>query len=192
MALIRIAINDNHVIAPPTTDNCIAALDLILLMWLLLLGGDPTSHAVLMGDLWPIVWTRFTLSVHGNIWRWPSARNRFGQFSGIADDMSTIRWSSWFLLEQHPPPLMLCLLSAEYPEFVGQIYNDRFETNAPGSAFTGNAAWTARGTTWTYSMMLVATASADLMGSGFENGVGGGTGVVNSCFSSSWRRDHFD
>ena len=31
-------------------------------------------------------------------------------------------------------------LSAEYPEFVGMIYNDTFEANITGSAFTGNAA----------------------------------------------------
>jgi MYXO-CTERM domain-containing protein len=68
-------------------------------------------------------------------------------------------------------------LSAEYPEFVGTVYNDAFEANITGSAFTGNAALDSLGNLVSVnSAVFTVTAQADLQGTGFDNGMGGGTG----------------
>lgn len=68
-------------------------------------------------------------------------------------------------------------LSAEYPEFVGTQYNDKFEANITGSAYSGNAATDSLGNLVDVnSAFFTVVQSADLLGTGFENGVGGGTG----------------
>jgi hypothetical protein len=68
-------------------------------------------------------------------------------------------------------------LSAEYPEFVGTQYNDKFEANITGSAYSGNAATDSMGNLVDVnSAFFTVVQSADLTGTGFENGVGGGTG----------------
>ena len=68
-------------------------------------------------------------------------------------------------------------LSAEYPEFVGSPYNDGFEANITGSAWSGNAAIDSKGHKISInSALFTVTKSADLTGTGFDKGVGGGTG----------------
>jgi hypothetical protein len=68
-------------------------------------------------------------------------------------------------------------LSAEYPEFVGTQYNDKFEANISGTAYSGNAATDSMGNLVDVnSAFFTVVQSADLQGTGFENGVGGGTG----------------
>jgi hypothetical protein len=68
-------------------------------------------------------------------------------------------------------------LSAEYPEWLGSSYNDTFEANVGGTAWSGNAAIDSLGNTVSINSVLFSVInSADLMGTGFEGGVGGGTG----------------
>lgn len=70
-------------------------------------------------------------------------------------------------------------LSAEYPEYVGSAYNDTFEANISGSAWSGNAAIDSQGNGININTVLFAVTSAqDLAGTGFEN-VGGGTGWLS-------------
>jgi hypothetical protein len=67
-------------------------------------------------------------------------------------------------------------LSAEYPEYVGTSYNDRFEANISGTAWSGNAAIDSLGNPITInSVLFTVTNTADLLGTDFEH-VGGGTG----------------
>lgn len=68
-------------------------------------------------------------------------------------------------------------LSAEYPEFVGTQYNDKFEANVTGTAYSGNAATDSLGNLVDVnSAFFTVVQDSDLQGTGFENGVGGGTG----------------
>ncbi len=68
-------------------------------------------------------------------------------------------------------------LSAEYPEFVGMSYNDKFEANIVGSAYTGNAAIDSVGNDVSVnSALFTVTNPQDLLNTGFGNGDGGGTG----------------
>jgi hypothetical protein len=67
-------------------------------------------------------------------------------------------------------------LSAEYPEFVGSSFNDRFSVLVSGAAWSGNAAIDAQGNPINInSVLFTVTRRADLDGTGFE-GVGGATG----------------
>jgi len=67
-------------------------------------------------------------------------------------------------------------LSAEYPEWVGSMYNDAFETWISGSAWSGNAAIDETGSIISINSALFdVTSPSDLNGTGFAN-VGGGTG----------------
>ncbi len=71
-------------------------------------------------------------------------------------------------------------LSAEYPEFVGTQYNDTFETNVTGTAWSGNAAVDGAGNDITINSALFSvTNPADLQGTGFNN-TGGGTGWMTT------------
>ena len=68
-------------------------------------------------------------------------------------------------------------LSAEYPEWLGSSYNDTFEANIAGPAWSGNSAIDSLGNTVSINSVLFSVInSVDLMGTGFEGGVGGGTG----------------
>lgn len=68
-------------------------------------------------------------------------------------------------------------LSAEYPEFVGSPYNDEFVAEVTGSAWSGNAALDSAGNAISVNSALFSvTQSSQLSGTGFDNGVGGGTG----------------
>jgi hypothetical protein len=68
-------------------------------------------------------------------------------------------------------------LSAEYPEFVGSAFNDEFVAQVTGSAWSGNAALDSSGNSISVNSALFSvTQSSQLSGTGFDNGVGGGTG----------------
>jgi hypothetical protein len=68
-------------------------------------------------------------------------------------------------------------LSAEYPEYVGSAYNDEFVAQVTGNAWTGNAALDNSGNAISVNSALFSvTQSSQLSGTGFDNGVGGGTG----------------
>jgi MYXO-CTERM domain-containing protein len=67
-------------------------------------------------------------------------------------------------------------LSAEYPEWVGSAYNDAFEINVTGTAWTGNAAIDSVGNEVTVnSALFTVVDAASIDGTGFD-GTGGGTG----------------
>ena len=68
-------------------------------------------------------------------------------------------------------------LSAEYPEYVNSDYNDKFEANISGTAYSGNAATDSLGNQVDVnSAFFTVTQSADLQGTMFDGGLGGGTG----------------
>jgi hypothetical protein len=68
-------------------------------------------------------------------------------------------------------------LSAEYPEYVGSAYNDEFVAEVTGNAWSGNAALDNSGNAISVNSALFSvTQSSQLSGTGFDNGVGGGTG----------------
>lgn len=70
-------------------------------------------------------------------------------------------------------------LSAEYPEWVGSVYNDEFQLNISGTAWSGNAAIDSGGNVISInSALFTVVSSVDLMGTGFD-GVGGGTGWLS-------------
>ena len=100
--------------------------------------------------------------------------------SGVKGDKSTLT------LELNAPAganslvFEFYFLSAEYPEYVGSAYNDTFEANVSGSAYTGNAAQDGSGNDIDVNSVLFAvTNPSDLTGTGFEN-VGGGTGWLTT------------
>lgn len=68
-------------------------------------------------------------------------------------------------------------LSAEYPEWLGSPFNDTFEINVTGTAYTGNAAQDSSGNDISInSVLFTVTTPSDLAGTGYGGGVGGGTG----------------
>ena len=72
-------------------------------------------------------------------------------------------------------------LSAEYPEYVGSLYNDEFTATISGTAWSGNAALDSGGNNISVNNALfTVTAPTDLQGSGFDSGVGGGTGWLTA------------
>jgi hypothetical protein len=76
--------------------------------------------------------------------------------------------------------LKFYFLSSEYPEWVNQTYNDTFEVVVTGSAWSGNAAVDSFGNLiGVDSALFSVTQSSDLQGTGYENGIGGGTGWVS-------------
>lgn len=72
-------------------------------------------------------------------------------------------------------------LSAEYPEYVGTQYNDEFTANVTGTAWSGNAAQDSQGNNISVNSALFSvTQSNQLTGTGFDKGVGGGTGWLTT------------
>ena len=73
--------------------------------------------------------------------------------------------------------LSCAFFSAEYPEWVGSAFNDTFELNVVGSAYSGNAAVDSAGNVISInSALFTVTTPSDLTGTTFDGGVGGGTG----------------
>ena len=96
---------------------------------------------------------------------------------GAGGDTSTLTltllvpaWSSSFSFSFN-------FMSAEYPEYVGTMYNDFFYANLTSSIFNGNISYDAMGTPIQINNAFFSVVnSSSLWGTGFENGVGGGTG----------------
>ena len=101
--------------------------------------------------------------------------------SGSSGDTTTLTltldvpiWSSSFSFQFN-------FMSAEYPEWVGSIYNDFFEANLTSTAYTGNISFDASGGPININnAFFTVTSSSALTGTGFENGVGGGTGWLTT------------
>jgi hypothetical protein len=101
--------------------------------------------------------------------------------TGASGDTSTLlltldvpAWSSSFSFDFN-------FMSAEYPEWVGSVYNDFFEANLASGAFTGNISFDAVGGPININnAFFTVTSSAALTGTGFDNGVGGGTGWLTT------------
>jgi hypothetical protein len=112
----------------------------------------------------------------GQIGIGPEPGTDLGAF-GISGDISTLDMTLQVPSNQNSFSFDFYFLSAEYPEYVGQIYNDSFEANIVGAAYTGNAAIDSVGNTVSVnSAYFSVTASSDLSGTGFDSGIGGGTG----------------
>ncbi len=112
----------------------------------------------------------------GSVGIGPQPGSDLGSY-GVSGDRATLDITLQVPSNQNSFSFDFFFLSAEYPDYVGQIYNDSFEANITGSAFTGNAAIDSLGNTFSVnSAYFSVTASADLTGSGFDNGIGGGTG----------------
>jgi hypothetical protein len=114
----------------------------------------------------------------GQIGIGPESGTDMGQY-GTNGDRATLA------LDLHAPSTANSLvfdfffLSAEYPEYVGSNYNDTFEANINGSAWSGNAAIDSQGNGININTVLFAVTNAgDLAGTGFQN-VGGGTGWLS-------------
>jgi len=83
-------------------------------------------------------------------------------------------WSSSFSFDFN-------FMSAEYPEWVGSAYNDTFEANLTSGAFNGNVSFDSAGNAININNLLfTVTSSTILAGTGFEGGVGGGTGWLTT------------
>ena len=139
--------------------------------------ADPQATAVLpnLGILQPTEGSDFAYLYTGAVGQGPQIGTDLGP-SGQTGDRSTLT-----VVLQAPPTANSArfdfyFLSAEYPEFVNTSYNDAFEANIIGTAFTGNAAIDSQGNDVTVnSAYFTITQSADLQGTGFDNGNGGGT-----------------
>ena len=140
--------------------------------------ADPQATAVMpnLGIITPTEGADFSYLYTGAVGQSPQIGTDLGP-NGQQGDRSTLT-----VVLQAPPTANSArfdfyFLSAEYPEFVNTNYNDAsFEANIIGTAFTGNAAIDSQGNDVTVnSAYFTITQSADLQGTGFDNGNGGGT-----------------
>jgi len=102
-------------------------------------------------------------------------------WSGESDDTSSLvltltvpTWSSSFSFDFN-------FMSAEYPEYVGTIWNDFFYANLTSSTFVGNISFDSQGTPIQINnAFFTVTSSAGLAGTPFDQYVGGGTGWLTT------------
>ena len=72
-------------------------------------------------------------------------------------------------------------LSAEYPEYVGSTYNDKFRIDVTGTGWSGNAAKDPKGSAVNVNSVLFSVKGGKkLSGTGMDNGVGGSTDWVST------------
>jgi len=96
---------------------------------------------------------------------------------GAAEDLVTFSMTMQVPEDANSLFYEFYFLSAEYPDFVGSDFNDKFEANVTGSAWTGNAAVDRAGNVISVnSGLIIVTDPADLNGINFGDGRGGGTG----------------
>ena len=101
--------------------------------------------------------------------------------SGSSGDTSTLEltlqvpvWSSSFSFR-------LNFMTSEYPEWLNQGYNDFFWANLDSGAFSGNVSFDGNGNPINVdNNFFNVVSSSALMGTGMENGVGGGTGWLTT------------
>ena len=83
-------------------------------------------------------------------------------------------WSSSFSFQFN-------FMSAEYPEWIGSVYNDFFTATLSSGAYSGNVSFDAAGNPITINNAFFSvTSSSALSGTGFDGGVGGGTGWLTT------------
>ena len=104
----------------------------------------------------------------------------FGAFNAPGDTttltltLSVPVWATSFSFD-------LNFMSAEYPEWVGTAFNDFFFAYLTSGAFNGNISFDANGTPIEINNAFFSvTSSAALAGTGFDGGVGGGTGWLTT------------
>ncbi|MAA79572.1 MAG: hypothetical protein CL916_09965, partial [Deltaproteobacteria bacterium] len=142
------------------------------------LSADPlaTANPTSLGVIYPTDGSDMAELYTGAVGIAPESGTDLGAY-GDSGDRTT------FTVQLQVPPSANSMLfdfyflSAEYPEFVGTQYNDKFEANVTGSAYSGNAATDSLGNLVDVnSAFFTVVQNADLQGTGFDNGVGGGTG----------------
>jgi hypothetical protein len=102
---------------------------------------------------------------------WPGSS---GDTSSLVLSLQVPPWSSSFSFSFN-------FMSAEYPEYVGLIWNDFFYANLNSSTFNGNISFDSTGTAIQInSAFFSVVSSSSLWGTGFENGVGAGTGWLTT------------
>jgi hypothetical protein len=104
----------------------------------------------------------------------------FGSYGEVGDTttltltLAVPTWSQSFSFEFN-------FMSAEYPEWVGSPYNDFFEANLSSGAYNGNVSFDSMGNPISINnAFFTVTSSSALAGTGFDNGVGGGTGWLTT------------
>ncbi|MEC7986024.1 MAG: IPT/TIG domain-containing protein [Myxococcota bacterium] len=142
------------------------------------LTADASATAVLTetGVIYPTDGNDFSYLYTGSVGVAPQSGTDLGSY-GESGDRTT------FTVQLLVPPTAnsalfdFYFLSAEYPEFVGTEYNDKFEANVTGTAYSGNAATDSLGNMVDVnSAFFTVVNDIDLQGTGFDAGAGGGTG----------------
>ena len=143
--------------------------------------GDSNANSIetALGVISPTEGSDFTHLFTGTVGVSPEPGTDLGSY-GTTNDETSLTLSLMVPAGMNAMTFDFYFLSAEYPEFVGQVYNDTFEANINGSAWSGNAAVDSLGNVvGVNSAFFSVTAQSDLSGSGYDNGVGGGTGWLS-------------
>ena len=100
--------------------------------------------------------------------------NAAGDTTTLTLTLAVPVWASSFSFD-------LNFMSAEYPEWVGTAFNDFFFANLTSQAYSGNISFDANGTPIEINNAFFSvTWSSSLAGTGFDGGVGGGTGWLTT------------
>jgi uncharacterized protein (TIGR03382 family) len=144
--------------------------------------GDASAYDVLteLGIVLPTTGADNPYLFTGRIGVSPQIGTDFPPLGSSAGDETQLelslmapKWANSFTFDFY-------FFSAEYPEFVGSVYNDSFEANVASSAWTGNAAIDSVGNAVNInSVLFTVTNPSDLTGTGFEANRGGGTGWLS-------------
>ena len=154
--------------AVPTADIVSAALQ-----------GSPAASDVLtsLGVVTPTEGTDFAYLSTGSVGMSPQPGQDLPPAGRPEGDRSTVTLTLIAPANANSFAFDFYFLSAEYPEYVGSPYNDEFVAEVTGSAWSGNAAVDSFGNAISVNSALFSvTQSSQLAGTGFDNGVGGGTG----------------
>lgn len=128
------------------------------------------------GTIAPMEGADFTYLFTGRIGTSPQSGTDLGTY-GATDDKTTLTLELTVPSTANSFTLDFYFLSAEYPEYVGSPYNDSFEANVTGTAWSGNAAIDSAGNQICInSVLFTVTKSSELTGTGYDGNVGGGTG----------------
>jgi len=142
-------------------------------------GGAYATPASL-GTLQPLAGQTMACLSSGRVGKSPQSGTDLG-LPGKRGDVTTLEFELTPPGDARTMLLDFYFLSAEYPEFVGSRYNDAFQLGVAGPAWSGNAAIDAQSHPISVnSVLFQVTSSDDLAGSGFHNGVGGGTGWLTA------------
>ena len=149
------------------------------------LSSDASANDVLtnLGVVLPTEGSDFGMLYTGSIGTPPQSGTDLGAY-GESGDRSTLSFDLSVPAGVNSARFDFFFLSAEYPEFVGTQFNDKFEANVVGSAYTGNAAIDNQGNLiGVNSVFFSVVDAASLQGTGFDASdpysnelAGGGTG----------------